>query len=163
MTFGLFRERLVRRLRGWGLDRWLLGAACVLVFLLGVQGVRWVVTVSLSRGLAASLRSGATLPQRDVTATFEEYGPILDKGILGARRENKPPPPPQVFGIMGHTALIGTAPDKAKPYEVGGEVPEAGKILRIGATDVVFEKDGKEQTVPVFPDLKSEPAKEEKP
>jgi hypothetical protein len=142
------------KLREWGPDKCLLALTGVLAVLLLAQGVRLGLTWPLGRRLTRYLKSSSgALPQRKETKTLEAYDVILEKGVIGTKVKAKPPRM-AVFGIMGNSALLGTSPQDAKPYEVGADLPQGGKLIEIGSDKVVLEVQGKQQTITVFPELK---------
>ncbi|MBN2309839.1 MAG: hypothetical protein JXR94_12760 [Candidatus Hydrogenedentes bacterium] len=141
-----------------GPDRCLLALLVVVAALFLLQGVRYGVNAIRAGRLIAALEEyTGTPPGRKDAQPIEYYNAIYEKGVLG--KGPQPPPPAKVFGILGDTALVGTEPDKAKPFQVGAEIPGGEKIIEIRPNEVVFEKDGKQRIATVFPggDKKPEP------
>ncbi len=142
---------LMKRLRKPGLDVVLAAAAGLLLALFIFQGLRWAAAGTLGRELADASVAAERVSERSGVEPVEEYGVIKDNEHFG---KQKPPPKPQLFGVLGDTALIGTSPNDIKPYEAGAGLPGEMKLVEIlGDSVVVEDKDGKKQTLTVFPPL----------
>ena len=148
-----FVMRIVAMMRVWGADRCLTTSAIALAILLLVQGARLALTGTMAWGLAQSLEdSAAAPPRRDVAKTLSEYDSIFESGVLGeAPSKGSGAAAPQLFGILGSSALMGTDVKEAKPYDVGTEIPGGETIVEVGSDNVVLEKDGERRTLYVFP------------
>ena len=143
-------NRVIDRFRALGPDGWLLAAGGLLILLLAAQAVRRVAAAGVGADLIRSSTAHKTAPARAEAKDASIYDEIAKNGHLGA---NKRPPKPQLFGILGDCALIGSSPTSAKPYRVGAQVPGGGKVAEIRLNEVVLDKDGAKQTLKVFADL----------
>ena len=97
-------------------------------------------------------------PGRSDVKELKEYQVILEKAHLGKKKPSGGPKRPQLIGILGEQALIGNSPNDAKWYAVDAKLPGGYKLLEIHLNSVVLEKDGKKQTVAMFPELGAKPA-----
>jgi len=144
--------RLLARLRAFGPDKSLVALAGILVVLLLVQGLRYRSLAGLEETVIGSLEQAkGEVPKRAEAKELKEYDPITQQGLLGTVSK---PPPQKLWGIMGEYALIGPSSGNAKPYKVGDKLSTGEKIVKIGCGEVVLEKDGKQRTESVFPELK---------
>ncbi len=145
--------KALARLRRFGPDKWLVAVASLLALLLLVQGIQYAGVERFGKELTKSQAKSSQAPaKREGTKSLKEYDAITAKGILGGA-----PQPHKLFGIMGNSAYFGTSSTSLKPYAVGATVPGAGKIIEIGCDAVVLEKEGKQRTLTVFPELKMAP------
>jgi hypothetical protein len=149
---------MIQRLRRLGLNFWLAAVAGAILILLIVQLVRYAWAGTLGEDIVKASQWERASPVRSNVKGPDEYKPLLEKGHFGKRKEG-PPKPPALFGILGKVALLGNSPDDAKPYEVGAGLPDGSKLVEILLASVVIEKDGKKQTIVLFPELgtKAEP------
>ena len=153
--------RVLVRLRAFGPDKLLIALAGILALLLLVQGLRYGCLARLEKSVIHSLEQAKEeLPKRADTGELKEYDLIMQQGILGTVSK---PPPQKLWGIMGENALIGPSADKAKLYKVDDKLSTGEKIVKIGYSEVVLEKDGKQRTECVFPELKKAARPGEKP
>ena len=153
--------RLLARLRAFGPDKSLVALSCILVVLLLVQGLRYRSLAGLEETVIGSLEQAkGEVPKRTEAKELKEYDPITQQGLLGTVSK---PPPQKLWGIMGEYALIGPSSGNAKPYKVGDKLSTGEKIVKIGCSEVVLEKDGKQRTESVFPELKKAAKPGEKP
>ena len=153
--------RLLARLRAFGPDKSLVALAGILVVLLLVQGLRYRSLAGLEETVIGSLEQAkGEVPKRTEAKELKEYDPITQQGLLGTVSK---PPPQKLWGIMGEYALIGPSSGNAKPYKVGDKLSTGEKIVKIGCSEVVLEKDGKQRTESVFPELKKAAKPREKP
>ena len=148
-------DRALVTLKALRPEHWLLLLAGVLAVLLLVQGVRYACVGRLARGMGEALeaRDASALKRTDVP-DLKAYEGIAKLGSLGSVSGTA-----RLVGILGDSALFGTSPSSARPYAAGATVPGVGKIVDIGINTVVVEKDGKERTLKVFPELKMTPPK----
>lgn len=127
----------------------------LLVALLAVQALRVALPAARAEWL---LRSAAVEREEESREKFREpldkFKPILEKGVLGIPPREAPP---QLFGVLGRTALIGGAPEQVQEFSEGATLPSGEKVVRVGVDSVDLEKDGQKQTLTVFPDLKAQP------
>ncbi len=145
--------RAIAKLQEIGTDRFLAMLAAFLVLLLLVQGLRYGCAARLGKGLAQSLASSSEMQaKRGEVKDLKGYDGIVQKGILGKVSKKASQ---TLFGILGDSALFGTSAKDAKPYKVGAEIPGGEKIVEVSLDEVVLEKDGKQRTVKVFPDVKA--------
>jgi len=142
---------LIERVRTLSTDFWLAVVAAIVSVFLIVQFVSCALARKVGEELIqASLSRPASTGRMDVKG-LDHYSPILEKGHLGKK---KPPPgPPQLFGILGECALMGSSPNDVKAYTVGADLPGGAKLVEIALDSVVLEKDGNKQTIVLFPPL----------
>ena len=148
-------DRVVARLKAFTLEHWLTVLAGGLAVLLLVEGARYGCASRLTGGMGGELGSGdvstvkRTGAREAGTRDLKDYDPIAKLGHLGSG-----PRAVQLAGILGDSALFGTSPESASPYAVGSTIPGGDKVVAIGINEVVVEKDGKQRTLKVFPELK---------
>ena len=135
-------------LHEYKLDCWLIAAAMILAALLLCQGGRWVLAKCLTGRVAWPALSDSGSAQPAGSAELGKYKSIIEKGLFAT-----PKPQPQLVGVIGETALLGNSPDAAKPYKQGAKLPTGETLKEIRPNAVVLEKDGKTQTLTLFPEL----------
>jgi len=141
---------MIKRLRRLGLNFWLAAVAGAILILLIVQLVRYAWAGTLGEEIVKASQWERASPGRSNVKGPEEYKPLLEQGLFGKKKELNPP---ELYGILGKLALMGNSPDDAKPYEVGAGLPDGSKLVEILLASVVIEKDGKKQTIVLFPEL----------
>ncbi len=145
--------RPIEKLRKVSLDSWLMMSVGVFLMLLIVQALRYGTAGELGGNIAQAPPALAEPLTREEAKSLEEYQVIAEKGHFGKLEKKKEPPKPKLFGVLGEFAFIGNSAQDAKPYAIGAEVPGGAKLLEIHPNSVVLEKDGKRQTLAVFPEL----------
>ena len=147
---------LIGKLRKLSLDSWLLTIGSIFVVLLLLQAVRYAWTRKLGAELIEASLLRTASPGRPDVKELKEYQIILEKAHLG-KETSSAPKQPQLFGILGESALMGNSPKDIKPYAVGAQLPGGFKLLEMHLNSVVIEKDGKKQTIVLFPELGAKP------
>ncbi len=80
----------------------------------------------------------------------EQLKKLAEQGLFG----KKPAPPqPQLFGILGDSAMMGNNANSAKLYAVDAKLPDGSKLVELQENAVVVERDGKRKTIKLFPEL----------
>ena len=143
-------RRLIEKLRRFSPGVWLTISAGIFLVFLAVQVVRYAMAGEMAGELSKVSLALSAAPEREEAKELEAYKTIAEKGHFGKK---KPPPKPQLFGILGEFAFMGNSPQDAKPYAIGAQFPSGEKLVEIHLNSVVLEKDGKRQTLKVFPDI----------
>ena len=148
---------IIGKLRKFNLNLWLAAVAGAILILVIVQVVRYAGAGKLGEELVRASLSQEDSPGRSDVKELEKYQAVVEKGLFG--KKEPPPGIPKLFGILGEFALLGNSANDAKRYEVGAQLPGNAKLVEIHLNSVVLEKDGKKQTITLFPELgaKTEP------
>ena len=144
-------RRLIEKLRTLSPGAWLMMSAGVLLVLLSAQALRYVMAGTMAAELGKLSLMLAAPPDREGVEKPEHYKAIAEKGSLGKQKPQAAKP--QLFGILGDFAFMGNSPQDAKPYAIGAQFPGGEKLVEIHLNSVVIEKDGKRETLNVFPAL----------
>ena len=141
--------QLLERLRGMGVRFWLSVCAGILFVILLTQGTRCTLATRLTPRLAnVPLEIGAP-PAREASNPVQKYDPIVKEGHLGEYKQIRP----QLFGIIGDSALVGTSSSDAQLYTVGASLPGGAKLVELHPNSVVVEKESNRETLTLFPEL----------
>lgn len=138
------------RLRTMGMDFWLALLAGLISVLSLVQAGSCMSARRVGRKVIRASFASTPGVSRAEVKQLKEYEEISKSGHFG---KQKPPPKLRLFGVLGDTALIGQSDRDAKPYSTGASLPGGKKLVEIHLDSVVVEKEGKKETLEVFPEF----------
>jgi hypothetical protein len=90
------------------------------------------------------------MTRREEAPAVDDYLKAVTGGCFGLKGK---PPKPQLFGILGDSALIGQSQGNADFFVVGADLPGGFKLVEVQANAVVIERDGSKETLTLFGDL----------
>ena len=145
-------ERVLERLRQFGVNSWLAVCASIMAVIFVMQ----IISLLSAEGLGQRVIEASVEPKpavsREEVADLKEYEVLTEKGHFGKKQK---PPQLRLFGVLGDSALLGQSDRDAKPYSEGASLPGGGKLVEVKFDSVIVEKDGKKKTMEVFTHMPS--------